>query len=577
MIVRDRRKARPVPITAYDFEWHPDTLQITTGGAFDERGFRSYSSVEHFLLGELTPENSGRRYYAHFGGASDMVFLLKPFLRDSRYQVRGIFSGSSAILVRVERGDHRWDFCDSFWTMRVPLRKIGEWLGPGYYKGAPDLRTATIDEIRDYNRQDNLILYEALCRFQDLVISKGGRMGITAASTAMSLFLKRFLKAPIQNQAKAGGVTLNEWVRKAYCASRVEVFRHECDEALAWDINSSFPYSMTGPIPGSPLPRVGGFRGLPDSGLWCADVTVNVPEQYIPPLPYRGPDGRVFFPTGRFRTRVMSDDMACADFQVEKVHALVRFEERDDLREFAEEFYQLRLASEGFDGPVWKIVLNSLYGKFAEQGAKEVLLINPLERDVTTQTMLAPGIYVGEEEIDVPHEHVPISACITARSRWNLRQYMLRATSEHPRGWLYNCDTDGFTCDASFEQSKELGGLKNDYAIARGAFYGSKLYAVETPDGKTIVKAKGFSRKVGEGGEREPITYQDFVELTEGKPVKVQRFKRIRELLRQQGLNYEPAQVTQLKRLNCELKPKRARLAASPDTRPWEVGELFDC
>lgn len=578
MIVRDRRKVRPVKITAYDFEWHPDTLQVTVCGAYDERGYRHYSGVDHFLLGELTPENSGRRFYAHFGGASDMVFLLRPFLKDSRYQVRGIFSGSSAILVRITRGDLRWDFCDSYWTMKTPLREIGKWLGGGDWdKGRVDFRSATLSQLREYNCQDNRILFEALCRFQDLIISKGGKLGITAASTAMNLFLRRFLKRPIQNGARAGAISLNDWVRGAYCASRVENIRLSCDDAYAWDINSSFPYSMTGPVPGSPLPRVGGAT-LPDKGLWCADVTVNVGEQYLPPLPMRGPDGRVFFPTGRFRTRIMSDDMACGDFDIEKVHGFVRFEERDDLKDFAEEFYQLRLQSEGFDAPVWKIVLNSLYGKFAEQGLKEVLLVNPLERDVEKQVMLAPGIYIGEENVDIPHEHVPISACITARSRWNLRQYMLRATREHPRGWVYNCDTDGFVCDATFEQGKALGDLKNDYVVKRGTFAGSKLYAVDivkNGEERTLVKAKGFSRKVSEGGIAEPLTYQDFVELHEGATVRVQRFKRLRELIRSQGADYEPQQITMNKRLNKALKPKRAPVAGGPDTRPWEVGELL--
>lgn len=135
MIRPNTKPPKQFPITTYDLEWRSHDAQgihnhenqkmfeVSLCGVYDERGYRKYRSVEDFLEGELTPRNAGRRYYAHFGGASDMVFLLKPFLKSTHYQVSAIFSGSSAILVRIRRGSLQWDFIDSFWLLRVSLKK----------------------------------------------------------------------------------------------------------------------------------------------------------------------------------------------------------------------------------------------------------------------------------------------------------------------------------------------------------------------------------------------------------------------------------------------------------------------
>src|SRR5690242_3549637 len=102
--------------TAYDFEWEERcvlhggrkprkkdigdecfictnfTFRVTLCGAYDERGYRGYPTVKAFLRGELTRANQGRFYYAHFGGASDMVFMLRELVDDERYAIKGVFS-----------------------------------------------------------------------------------------------------------------------------------------------------------------------------------------------------------------------------------------------------------------------------------------------------------------------------------------------------------------------------------------------------------------------------------------------------------------------------------------------------
>jgi hypothetical protein len=91
------------------------------------------------------------------------------------------------------------------------------------------------------------------------------------------------------------------------------------------------------------------------------------------------------------------------------------------------------------------------------------------------------------------------------------------------------------------------------------------------------VKAKGFSRIVSDdSGERTPLTYADFLELQSGESVKIERMRRIRELMsdaKTRGLDdYEPDVIRAMKRLRAPT-PKRC-ISSDGSTRPWSVSEL---
>jgi hypothetical protein len=464
-IRRERKLPRRHPISTYDFEWDEHdagknrrSLVLTFAGAYDERGFRAYGSAAEFLRGELITPNSGRRYYAHFGGASDMVFLLRELAKlPDVYEVKGAFSSSSAIYVRVldTSTDRVWTFIDSFWTMRASLKDIGEWMGEkDLQKGDLQAARANRKLLAEYNEQDCRILWHAMTRFQESILAEGGELGITAASTAMNTFLRRFLRRPIKNRE-----ALDNVARPAYTASRVEVIREECERARYYDINSSFPYSMTFANPGgAELFSVNRLPKNPENELWIAKVDVRVPEsEYLPALPLRTKGGRVFFPTGWMTTSITSEDFLAGGFEIEKVHSCTTFEKRDDLKAFAERFYQLRKTG-SLEGKAYKIVLNSLYGKFAERDEKDVLLIRPHRRNPDTQWMICPGVYLEKIRRAVPHSHVPMSAMITARSRRLLLEHLRDANANHDP--VYYCDTDSIVCEAELPTGTELGDLK---------------------------------------------------------------------------------------------------------------------
>lgn len=582
MIVRPITAPARQPFVTYDFEWRrgakrsmtarradaaptiEQDLELTLAGVYDGFRYRHYINLASFVRGELVERNAGKRFYAHFGGASDMVFLLRELMRDKSLSIRGLFSGSAAIVVSVYKGPLHWTFVDSFWLMRTKLEKIGAWLGKPKLTDI-DPESCSFGELKDRNERDCEILYDALTLFEQSILDRGGELRVTAASTALDIFLRRYLERPIANSSAC-----DAWARPAYTASRVERFEESCDTAEVWDINSSFPYSMTFPIPGT----FAGFKAtLPDDdSLWIADCDIVVPDaEHFPAVPYRSDDGRAYFPTGRMRARITNEERLAGGFTIEKVYGCWTYESRLDMARFAEDFYSLR-ARGGFEAEVYKIVLNSLYGKMAERDEKSVLLINPRERpDPLRSEALEPRVYLVDETVKVEHSHVAISAMITARSRRFLLEYIKDAAR---RGRVYYCDTDSVTCDAHFpDEPGILGRLKHEASIVRGRFHGSKLYAYETTEGKDVVKAKGFSRRVGEGGEREPLTYADFCALTDGDSIRIERMLRIKELLRAEKGEYTPKVRTADKRL-LKPRPKRAPLPGGT-SRPWSVNELM--
>lgn len=570
--------------SVYDLEWIPGTLQVRIVGYYDGNSYASYATVDSFLRAQLTSQNNGRWFFAHAGGLADVQFIFDRLAYDDRFYLSAAFSGSSAIIVDVQRknsdgslsGDC-WRFVDSYWLLRDSLKRIGQWLG--MHKTGPEegltedqikhwYATVALSELEDYNEQDCRILWHAINNFETELLALGGELRCTIASCALDLFLRRYLRTELPCN-----VTLNDWARKSYIASRVEVFQRSVDDCLYYDINSSFPNSMTKLLPGRVLSITEGR--LPEHGPYLADVEIETRDGFMPPLPYRAND-RIFFPVGKWRAYLMWVDIETlleAGGRIIAVHDVVKFDHFGDLEQFARDLYEKRGTSEGFQKLVYKYVLNSLYGKFAESPNKQKVHVNPpaniLARlksnsglDIPDRNrMLMPGIWLENTEVQVLHEHVALSSAITAHSRQHLFNLMKKANE------TYYCDTDGFAVspDTSYPTGDALGNLKLEKTVRNGQFYAPKVYRLETSDGKVIHKAKGFSL-----GKKETEASR-FQALVEGRDVQIERMARIKENLKRSTTT--PVESIITKRLGETVFPKRC-FDKRGNSRAWSVKEV---
>jgi hypothetical protein len=432
-----RKEAARRDFVAFDLEWHPKSLDLRLIGLFDGQRYRSWDAERHgperavagFMREVLTNRYEKKWIFAHWGGATDLCFFLAFFLEHG-FSVDLRFSGSSAVFCEVRRGRRKWRFCDSFFLLRAPLRKVMAKIGmkKGGAEGDDEIFIAKMSELRAYNENDCRGLYVALDRFQDRILAMGGEMRPTIASTGMNLFRRKYLSSDILTDD-----AYNRIARQAYVASRVEVFKKHATERNQYDINSSFPSSMTLTAPGgfleaqSRVPREG--------DLFFADVTFAVPEMMFPPVPKRA-GGKVFFPTGTWRQWLTGRDFRVVEKlgKVDRVHEVLVYGGREDMRAYVEDIYEHRKAStDEFDREIDKLLMNALYGKFAERTEKSVIILNGTESVESMRERgldaeeLFPGAVRVDEERAIPHEHVPFAAHVTACSREKILDLLLLA------------------------------------------------------------------------------------------------------------------------------------------------------
>ena len=579
-------------ITTYDLEWLPETMALRVVGVYDEdKGYRSYtdaaglSPMERFLNAELSAENSGRMFYAHAGGLADVQFVLQVLYKRPEYHVSAVFSGSSAIIVRVSRGRHSWTFVDSYWTLQGSLAKIGESIGEQKGDCAWD---APIGELITYNAQDCTILHKALSGFQDFVLGLGGELKLTLASTAMSLFRRRFLTRDL-----SVSTLVNDRLRPSYFGGRVEVFDRYVARGYYYDINSSYPSAMTEPLPGKLKKST---KRIPKKNdlIWFADVEMKVSPCRVPPLPYR--DGlTMYFPTGAWRCWFAQEEIEWAlsqGHEIVKVHEVMQFEKQDSMALYATTLYDMRkVAPDAFTRQNLKILLNALYGKTAERRDRENMEINPEIKFFSCQherwrygdyckkckgdcncpscgkRMMFPGVFMCPTVRKVAHEHLPIASAITARARVALARHMVAADTVH------YCDTDGFaSSDPGVPtDAKQLGALKCEKVFDHARFVRPKLYEM---DG--AVKAKGFPKKTTADGKSAAFDLDDFENVLVGGSYEFDRMPRIKEMIStasRAGREFAPSRVESTKRLQNSVRDKRCTFVDGT-TRAWTIEEL---
>lgn len=339
---------------------------------------------------------------------------------------------------------------------------------------------------------------------------------------------------------------------------------------------------MTQPCPGEYL---GIAYTLPenDKYLYIADVEVEVADSYITPTPVRR-QGRVFFPVGKWRGYLSSIDIELLQREggrILKVHEVLLFRPFYDLANYAADIYTKRKNSTSdFEKIVYKLLLNSLYGKFAESATKSKLFLNPDNIPITweeQQTMrmiqLFPGAWSQEVDIEVPHMHVPIATHITSFARRTIYDYLSMCREFH------YCDTDGFSTTEILETGKELGDLKLEKMIREGHFVAPKLYRT---DGQELVNGEWVDVKAYKGKGMSRLTAGRFMKLIEGGSIDFERMARVKERWRSGDLTPIETTVTKRIRLKSMFSPdfevtdSIPKRYTNPDgsTRAWQLDEL---
>ena len=391
-------------------------------------------------------------------------------------------------------------------------------------------------ELINYNIRDCEISLKFMKFLYDGFEDLGASPKLTIASTAMSLFRNKYLKDKYYLQNTDDILE----IMQGYYGGRTEAFkRGVIREGNYYDINSMYPSAMTKRVPNPNTHRVThknvldyiyNYEGMSKVSVFC-------PDMKIPLLPYRT-GNKLIFPTGNFSgwyTHVELRKALSLGYVIKKVHKTHYYKETcEPLKDYALELYETRKTAKKQKNKmqlVYKLLLNSLYGKFGQRflDREEYTPISnfTLEQIREMKDFERLGDFIKHKKDSEPsHFCIPIWASyITSYSRLMLYDYLSTCDP-------YYCDTDSIITLCNIEESDELGKMKLEMKIKEGIIIKPKMYAVISDDNKEIVKIKGVKKKVVVGDVEVSVDYNFFLALEEDSSVEYRKFVKFKESMR---------------------------------------------
>lgn len=417
--------------------------------------------------------------YAHNGGKFDFLFFIKYFDEQIR-----IINGR---VVEGKIGIHT--LRDSYAILPMPLSAYRK-DDINYDKLERGVRESHKVEILAYQKTDCIALHELVSAFW----MEFGDV-LTIGSAAMRE-LKKFHKFD------TGGATYDKFFRDYYFGGRSQCFETGIinDDIKIYDVNSMYPHvmrTMMHPV---------GIEHRYSRTVNDKTNFVMFEGQNFNALPTRTKTGLNFSePAGKFRTTIHEFNAALntGSIKVNKILHAVEFAKTQTFDSFVNHFYEsrLRAKSEGdiFHDIFYKLILNSSYGKFAQNpdNFADYLLLQ--YGDVPPDTSFAPKFIHGEYTIwakpvaEKRFMNIATAASITGAARSVLLAGI--CASVRP---LY-CDTDSIICrsmSGADMDSKKLGAWKLEATADTIAIAGKKLYCA-TLEGEIVKKASKGARLHG--------------------------------------------------------------------------------
>lgn len=356
-------------------------------------------------------------------------------------------------------------------------------------------------EIEAYNIRDSEITYRFAVFLQDSFNRMGCKMRMTAASTALDLFKRKYLLRPMFQES----LDVIEKQYKAYYGGRVEVFKRGLiKDCYYYDFNSLYPSVMRNEYPdiSTSTYREKGRQDIIDDYHGISEVKIICPDDInIPLLPMRQTE-KLVFPTGVFKGWYSHIELRRAmeiGYKIIDIGEQIYYtRSHHPFKGYVEDLYSIRKAKkEAKDSSelIIKLLMNSLYGKFGQKihGKEQVFHLDSLTKeaidkmDKTGKVMISGDyLYHISRDVGFISSHImPIYALYTtAYGRIKLFDAM------RDKEVIY-ADTDSIVTPMRMAESKELGEVKCEYEIDEGIFIKPKMYGFKTKNGKSVVRIKG--------------------------------------------------------------------------------------
>lgn len=464
-------------------------------GWYDGFNYKEFDSTEAFL--EFIAEWDGI-CYAHNGGKFDFHYLyagLEPY--DDIMIINGRIAKMNIGLC---------EFRDSYNIIPVPLSAYKkDEIDYAIFEPNERIKPRNRLKISKYLKNDCVYLYELVTRFYQ---EYGANLTQAGAS------LKQWTKI-CKTKAPRTDQQFYELFAPYYYGGRVECFRAGVVNAhfSVYDINSAYPFAMLSkhPISSNYSQKKGLIKGADFVRLRCRSHGA---------LPFRGLGGiggesfGLRFPCDdevreytvtKWEFEAALDTETIKDVQVLESFSFVN---HVDFAEYINHFYNKRMeaakAGDEAGRLLYKLAMNSLYGKFAANPAKyRNYMICPMEK---VAALPGTGWMFGGElgpwalaEAPLSIEQMRYYNVATGASITGYVRAMLWRALQSSDGLLY-CDTDSIAVQqrgASVRLGEKLGEWKHEGDFDKAGIGGKKLYIFRgVPDSKGARQYKVASKGV---------------------------------------------------------------------------------
>ena len=398
-------------------------------------------------------------------------------------------------------------FIDTLNIWRMPLSALGKSVG------LRKLRMPRPEEHRArhlaYCRRDVKVIMRACIKwFAFLVDNDLGGFRSTLAGQAFGSYRHRFMPHTITCHSHIAALNLE---RKSYVGGRTECFKlgKHVEELYYIDVNSMYASVMKDNL--YPNRHIGYFHHtkLEDAEAWrdkyAVVCDVELETDYADyPLVH---EGRLCFPVGKFNVALAGPEFwrAYDAGHVKRINAASIYDQEEIFTPFVDYFYNKRLEAKHAGNEVtsysYKILLNSLYGKFGQRGRRyeKIGECNPnivsVEDNInidtkTYSTIRCFGGIVQEwvDEDESFNSFPLISSYVSSYAR------LILADAINLAGRLncYYCDTDslvvnrqGWEALSHLVDQDRLGAWGLDRVLDTIVLHGPKDYVM---DGKLVCK-----------------------------------------------------------------------------------------
>lgn len=349
----------------------------------------------------------------------------------------------------------------------------------------------------------------------------------TVASCAMQIYLKHYQPSGIDfTRYNMNNYKVTQWeLYQSYFGGRTEAFYiGELDGDIKYyDVNSLYPFVMQEFEYPNPYGMIRRNKNA-DIEYGAISCRVRSPRTlHLPILPTKMEVGngysKLVFPVGTFEGVWTAEELNYArsfGYEIEEVYWAVEYLETVDLfYDYIHEMYRHRMESKTpADNKFYKVLMNSLYGKFGEKRRLEYWVpvaecpnpFAPIHNDHAMMTELTYPI----------HTNVIVASYVTSLARIHLHKLMIEAENNGAK--MMYCDTDSLIYKGKFEfpTGKELGELKLEHLISHVDIRGPKYYSLTTTEGDTFYVCKGVPKSQqeqaflrGEADFKKPIRYKE--------------------------------------------------------------------